>query len=688
MLALSMNLKNRILLVATLSLSFNLSAEVGSYQALEDKTFDRINDFESYAKESGFGRKVLDKLSQANIRVGARIFNISSDQTGLSLAAKYKREVEAGGVSGYWLRSDSYELKAKFDAGDFLSGLPVPVGLGLSKGTKLKFIRPYTDHSRALLEINTDENLKKIPFNSQIAMEQLEPGDYFSMQAKMNLFAGFSGDKLLSPGLNLNAKAFYILSGEFLVQTFKMKDQKIRVRLFAENSKNIQTSGGLNVGPQLFKINIGNSIGSKIVEKIIDFDLMEAFANREKGRVMVLDYIFDLNTEVARQAYDDLLTPKLALKDAQIAKDLFKDNAIQTERLLSNAAKIELIAKEDANKENKRIEKTFNSEIDFTRKGLGFDINLLVSKYERSRNYTENKIVSYDHDGEKYFFAPTFSSEKEFGFDIGIIDLKSRKSSTFFSIFNSDPTQQNLDFSQVGMSFNYYEHSHTRIEEQNLHSEIKYNLPIESHYDQFESWDWPGMFPIFFKKEKEDVNYRVQFFINKTGLEYIQTNYVKLEDFQNVIDSIYRGKRERHIANPLFHRSNNVSGPGGNGQKAKSLAKKLYRILSLESDLTSRERVDLLMEFRSSVSMRKYLPYLVKRMIKDKDVLERSIYLSIEMSHSELQGENAISYQYGSTDSLGLYKHIRALENSFNEDDTEAYILFRDSEDEEEKYFK
>lgn len=672
-------------LALTALLMSSLLAYGETPSAEESGQFTRVEDLGTFARLRGLGQRLRDNISQADVNIGTRLFNITDEDTGISLATRYRREVEGAGVSGYWLRSDTYTVETGIDAGNFLFNMNSPLGLGLEKDTTLKFVRQFTDRREAVLSIQIDDNLKKIPVNAQVVRDNLVPGDYFSTKAKMNMFLGFKPSASPVAGITTNLNAYYVLSGKFIIQTYRMPEDKIRVKIFAGETRTRGATATAEVGYEFFQINPGSQLTELLVEQIFDFDLLELFIKREQGEIMVFDYIFDLKNEEASSAFDDLMSPRLMINDARIASQIFSDERVATERLLSNIPKIAQIAEEDRDKEVKRIERGFEGQINFNTSTRGLDLSLFVLNYQRSNSYARNNIIEIGDDEDQYFYAPSYTTYSERGFDIGIADLNSRRSSTMFGLFKNPGGEGNFEFSDIGTINNRDELTLTAIEEINLKSELKYNLPSESELEKFDSWGWSRVIPIPFRVIKEDVNIRTQFFVNRTGLLYLQANYHSPEDFEAALTRIYRDENGRHINNPLFDRSSSRGrgNVGDNQREVKKLARKLFDIVSVNSPLSSQERVERLMSFRSRYVYRRYLPFLMKALISDSQAFERSVYYQIEMSHKGLAGENAIIYVYGESDSRGLYDQVRALESTFNEDDGEAYILFRNTADAE-----
>ncbi|MAZ47455.1 MAG: hypothetical protein CME65_02765 [Halobacteriovoraceae bacterium] len=669
-----------------------LFSNFGFSQSLEqDAQLNRVNNFNRFAGLNGFGQRLRQSLSQVDINVGARLFNITNDDTGVNLAARYRREVEGAGVSGLWLRSDTYTVESGINAGNFLFNMGSPLGLGIEKDTTLKFIRQFTDRSDALLSIQIDDNMKKIPVNSQVVRENLEPGDYFSTKARMNMFLGFKPSASPVAGLTTKLNAYYVLSGKFIIQTYRMAQNKIRVKIFAGESKERGVRASANIGYEFFQINPTSRFTELLVEEILDFDILELFMTREQGEILVFDYIFDLNDSDASEAYDDLMTPKLMINDARIASRVFSEQRVPTERLLSNIPRISEIVAEDENKLSKRIERGFEGQINFNNSQRGVDLSLLVLNYQSSRSYARNNIIQIEAEGNNYFYAPSYTTYRERGFDIGLIDLSSNQTSTMFSLFRNPGGGDKFEFSDIGTINKRDEFTLTAIEENSLKSDLEYNLPNESEFSKFERWGWARGLPIPFRVVKEDFNFRMQFFLNENGLIYLQQNYKTVEDFERVLTSIYQDRRGRYRNNPLFRkpqtrgatRSRNT---GSLQREVKRLAEKLNEIIAIDSPLSSQEKVESVMSFRRSYVYRQYMPFLMKKLIPDPEAFRSSVYYQIEMSHAGLKRNSAINYTFGKRDTRGLYDQVRALEATFNEDDGETYILFRNSADSE--YFE
>lgn len=681
------------------TITFNLAyaqERVDNFRVAVSDQFEEIESLEDYIKEKpSLGKRIFGSLKQIDIKLSTSIFDVTSEDTGLSLAVKYKREIENSDVPGYYLRSDEYRFEQGFDAGNFLENMVSPLSLGVDKGTVFKFIRQYSNRAKAVFDITTDDNLKKIPLNSTRVIENQEPGDYFSMTAKMNLFAGFEGSGSPTTGINVSGSAFYIISGKFLIQTYRMAKEKVRVKIFAGDSRGGSISGEVGIGYQFFKIDPSNDLTEKLVEEILDFDFIELFHTKQKGEILVFDYIFDLKDKDARKAFDDLMTPKLLIKDYDIIKNLFGSNdddnstgmlsrinlerKIETEKLISNMAQVIEIAKEDEDIEKKRIERGFQAQINFQNKSTSFDINLIIFKYEKSKNYLQNAIKSFETNGEKYYYAPSFSKKSEIGFDIEVISFKSEKRDSFFSIFKTMPTDEPQDaqfsFSDLGVFQRMQENTFNKFEDNRLRKHLKYNLVNDEEFKKFNDWEWfPTWRLCFFTCLRREVLFESEFFLNPKGLNYLTENYTSIEEYKNALKSIYEDKEGKYIKNPIFPRTSSTDAKARRDSRVTRIATKLYNITSPNSELTSRQKVTELMSFRNKSKFRRNIPFLLKKLIKDSELFSESVYYNITLSRPGV----IIKYEYG-TDTTNLYEQIRTIEASFEEDDQESYLLFKNS---------
>lgn len=679
-----------------------------NYNSLISENFNDVSKNQGLIDDdqpSGVGEFLLDKIKGIEFKFSEKIVDVKNDKTGLGLAIKYGRKLEQSDEQGLWLRSDSYEVTQSFKPANFMD---FPFTFGMERGNRITFVKQYDSQKKAAFKITVDDNIKKIPFNSDRVLNRMVPGDFFSMRANMNLFAGFKGSGSPQPGLELSGEALYVLTGNFVIQVYRMTDDRARIKIFAGDTKGGQVKGEVGVGYQLFSINPSNDVAETVIEEVLDFEPLEIMYEAKQGSIVVFDYLFNLKNEEARKAYDGLMTPSLLIKDLKALNALFGSNKrsgirddgepsllrpitdeirAKMDKLLSDMSTVIKIANEDVSKKDKRITKVFHAKNDFQEKASSFDISLIIFKWEDSKNYLKNNIKSINANGEDYFYAPSFS--KKFEVQLGIDDfgLKSERRSSFFSIFNTypkvDDQDQNFIFSDLGTIIRREDNTFSPIEIGNLKETLKYNLPKEEDFNHFKGFGFNDncWFVLKLLCWKNSVKFNFEFFVNPYGLRFIKDNYITIDDFTAAVRRLYTKKDGTTFkSNPFFSKPKDSDDYKRLYSKTAKLSLELYEILSKKSNLSSSQKVEKLMNYRKKYKFRKNLPYLVKAFINNESEFAKSTFYEVKLSR---QRKEIKPFKRGK-DTRQLYRQIRAIETALQDDDSEAYILFKNSDGEDE----
>ena len=187
-----------------------------------------------------------------------------------------------------------------------------------------------------------------------------------------------------------------LLRGDFIINIFRMKDNKVRLRLASQSQDGTGLSGSAELDISYF----GVSAVDSTLGKIIDLDLIDADYTRSKGKQYLVDYIFDLNDPAAREAYDDILSSTMKFRNLKVIRAHLKKKNLETV-FVSNLMKAEALADADLNADKKRVERLFKGFNNFERKGHSLKMRIAFLKVKNHSITAKNNLTLIDRERQK-----------------------------------------------------------------------------------------------------------------------------------------------------------------------------------------------------------------------------------------------------------------------------------------------
>ena len=215
------------------------------------------------------------------------------------LFRSYRYEVEPSYMDGWYSRMDKWTMNATLRPGDFIDNEDLPISLNIDHGVDVVFVRQFKERKEAMTAL--PYTFARLPLKAKWARDNLQPGDFVSIPTRLNVVigAGMSfNDGVFGAGVHTH----YLLSGEFQVHIFRMKDDKVRVKLIALRKRG--KGAGAHAGVE-FKI-FGIGFLDKQIKKFVGLDLASVGINKENGNLFLLDYTFDLKDEPSSKAYNQI----------------------------------------------------------------------------------------------------------------------------------------------------------------------------------------------------------------------------------------------------------------------------------------------------------------------------------------------------------------------------------------------
>ena len=373
-----------------------------------------------YLERKEVEQKVRDSIANLDIHFNANLGDIDLID-GVNIAARYN--VESSYQDQYFTRVDKWDVNSKINVGDLVSNVvDSPFGFSVNRETSFLFVRQFKSKSEALKAIPYTP--AKLPLSAEAALSKLEVGDFVSIPANLNVAvdAKVSTSTVLPVVLEANAGVYYVLSGEFIVQVFKIDQTKVRLKIISRRGydRGVATGAGLS-----FKF-FGIKIVDKMVNRIYDTELVKMGYAIKPGAQFIVDYIFDLSDTDAKEAYDQILKSTMKFKDVVVINKLDAASDLK-DKLISTFDKAEALFQADKNKEikDRRVSRIFKGFNDYKNDVKNLKFSLLFTSYNKDNTYSENKVSFIDKNEDKMdFFYPTYSKYIETKIGKWIFDYK------------------------------------------------------------------------------------------------------------------------------------------------------------------------------------------------------------------------------------------------------------------------
>jgi hypothetical protein len=266
-------------------------------------------------------RKLKNSITNCHLEL-SNLIPLDSFLDGINIMPQYEKgsDIDQSNIAKHHSSVDIWKLKTQVNSEFF--NLREILGMNIDIGKEVIYIQQFESKAKAVLRMPYNP-LNKIPLKSEMFFKKnddsslvFKEGDLLIFKAPMILNINKSFLTRVIPYLHSSVSASYALAGVFNVQVFRMKNNFIRVTITNSLDKSIGVNFGLNIldtfmpGFYILGFDLVGSVISKsfLDQKIIQFSqLTTNLVNHN------YDFIFNLNSEVARRQYDLLMGPKLNL---------------------------------------------------------------------------------------------------------------------------------------------------------------------------------------------------------------------------------------------------------------------------------------------------------------------------------------------------------------------------------------
>lgn len=614
-------------------------------------------------------QRVREEFADLDINFNVNFLNVELFE-GLGLSSRYRYEVEPSYEKGLHARVDKWQIKVDLKAGDLLSGsLDTPLYFNMDRNAEVFFVRQFKSKKRAITAL--PYTLKRLPIKAEYALKNLAPGDFVSMPTSMSIVVGAKASSATlggTIGIDASANLYYVLSGDFLIHVYRMKDNKVRLKLFANRKRSSGTSAEVEGSSNLFGVKIAN----KVVESVFELDFASLTGEKAKGRQFIVDYIFDLNNKEARDAYDSILSSSLKFKDVvAIGQHIGKKPLSKV--LLSTYEKADNLFKSDFKSKttSPRVDRIFKGFNNYKQDKVKLKLGLIVAKLGTGRSFTENNVSYEDKDGVNHnFFYPVQTKTYEQKFRLGFIKTKEHHTKSYFGLVPTGVEDNGSRFSDFGLRYERADKYFRNDEQAGVREFMASNLPNEV-FEKIDFKDWDDF------SGKKDSRVFYQIILKASAFDALPA--LSKAELKEAIKA-YAKTKTNYAGNPLdwtWDRLTDLVTTEVLTKKWRltTLSNKLHKILYGEK-LTGKERVNKLMELRNNNAFRELGIGFIMSLIP-REGLENHLQVKLQLS---AQDKEKVDFVYGNQDLSELYHQLQHVQNAIN---NRSYDLRLNSQDQD-----
>lgn len=601
---------------------------------------------EAMEKESKIMTRLREEIADLEVKFNLDFFDIDLFE-GINLSSRYRYEVEPSYEAEYFSRIDKWRLRADVSVGDIIKNSS-PLHFNIRKDSEVVFVRQFKSKKDAMLA--KPYSFDKLPVKAEVA-DKLEPGDFVSLPANMTVAFGattnFGPAKV--PG---SAGVYYVAHGQFLVHIYKMKDNKVRLKVIAERGASRGAGTKIEADVEF----AGISIVDRAIKRVFDLEFLDAGTSKGTGHQLIIDYVFDMNNEEARSAYDRILNSSFKFKDISIfSKNITHGN--MENGLVATFEKAEDLVTKDLEVENKRVERLFKGFNDFSITRKKIKIGLILANFKKDNQYTQNHIAfEDDHGNKEYFYYPTYTRNKKAKLKTWPFNFKEETETQLFGLAPTKSNGESDYYSDFGLNYYRKDKSFNAEEQVKVHQILMDNLPL-SLYEQINWEEWKE----FDRKRNVRIFFQVIFKANAfEEVKDLSRSQVeeRILDYLEERDRIYTGKVSG-IFGGVWRRIFNTFTI--NKREAKRLAKDIHSIISNDV-LKGANKIKALLDLREKPIFRQLGVGFLASLL-DQSHLGDKVYYEIKLVGTDVE---TLEISYGERGYSKLYEQLLQIHAALN----------------------
>jgi hypothetical protein len=619
--------------------------------ALENAAVAKFDDFLEYKE---LPKKIHDSIADQDVSFGADLANIDLIN-GINLSTKYHYDVEASYLDKYYTRIDKWDLKLGINVGDVLNNfIELPFSFSVERNNSFYFVRQFHTKKEAMKAMPYAPN--KLPLNAKLALKNMKTGDFVSMPANLNVAVSAEvKSSMVAPIIvSADAKAEFLLSGEFTVQVFKMDETHVRLKLITKRGRDTSAVAGIGANFSFFGIHVLDHQ----IDRLFERDFTQFGYSYNPGSQFIIDYVFDLKSPEAQVAYNHILNSTLKFKDLIVA-DMINAQDLK-DKLISTYEKADelFLADQKLDVKDRRVQRVFKGFNSYQGQTKHIKFSFLVTSYTNDRTFTESKVTFVDkNDKNMTFYYPTYSRYIESHFGKWIFDLKDQTFQTNFGLiprFNAEDIHiKNPD---LGLTFERKDRYFTAYEQKVVEKFMLSQIPATLARDiDFSQW----------KDGTKKIDSRIffQLVLKSQGFDYLKNR--SGTELREKIVAYVAEKRKMHVIDenpnqPQFDKIQNflLLNRFIEKDRLESLADSLAKILrndENDSEIMTKKLVAL---NDGGVFDKIGIGFLISLLPEDK--LQDLVYLKLDMIGKDL---TPIDKESGTLNYHALYKELNEVQS-------------------------
>lgn len=336
---------------------------------------------------------------------------------GLGVAFNHLLQVEPTFQGPFYHRVDRWSLNSDLNPGDILnSAVSSPVSLKISRKNQILFIRYFANRSKALNAAPYD--LSHLPLSAKTALNKLQPGDFVSIPAELNLI--MSAELATShPIINANAGSYWLMRSQFEIHILRMSGSQVRLRMIAlRDHRREFPAAKIGIGFQLYRFGLSQAELSSQYE----LSLAEGSRSVENGDIFFMDFIFDLGNQEACDAYEAILASKFKWKNVSSLSEPNEKKWLD-DAVIGDASMAEAICRQDLELDlsKRRVHCVFKGFSNYSREASRIKLGTRLLFFEKNGLTSTNDLMYLDAQGEQLsFFLVNSSASTGAGFLFGL----------------------------------------------------------------------------------------------------------------------------------------------------------------------------------------------------------------------------------------------------------------------------
>ena len=617
--------------------------------------------------------KTREAISELDIKFSGSLADIDLIE-GVSLASKYRYEVDASYLDQHYIRIDKYDLKSDINVGDLVKDLvDLPFSFSVNRQNSFLFVRQFKTKSEARKA--APYSPERLPISAEKALNDLEKGDFVAIPANLNVAISLAADTSFVAPVIISASAgvHAVISGEFTIQVFKIDDQHVRLKLISKRSYGKNADAGVGLKFNFFGIRVLD----KAIERQFEKELVQLNYGISPNAQFMVDYVFDLSNKRARQAYDSILKSTVKFKDISIINNIGAGKELKN-RLLSTFEQADKIFEEDKNIEpkNRRISRIFKGFSDNELENKRLKLAFLFASFTKENAYSESKLSMIDkNENNRDFFYPSYSRFKETKFGKFVFDFKDQMYQNNFGLIprtkSEDGKKKNPDF---GMTFEKND-KYLLESEQKVIAKFLMGLVPRSLEQKLGLSEWRS------NEKKIDSKIFFQLVIKADAF-----NHLKLleKDFiqQSLITFVEDKKNLKLIANAddalekikdFLFVSRFIT-----KESLLKLGEEIHTILQDKEQNSENMTAQLVRLNQEGIFSRIGIGFLISMLPEEK--LNEMVYLKIVMNAKELK---PITNEFGTLNNRALYKELTEIQSRITNQSYDLRVSLDDQNREE-----